>query len=242
MIKFKDYTWVLDGLAALLLLVAFIFMIINGADQVGTLVIQFTGLGILFFTLMRVKPIISSRNEKDYVLVMFVEILLDIAVGIMLLAASTYVESSDIFSFSRLLGLALFIRGVCHFWTTSKRYEMHDIISFIVHVVFMSFGFLFLYSNQLDQKNLAYGIIILSILLAVYFTYRSYNGYNHYRIQKGNSLKMGDYLEKDEKKVIEDPKTIEEKINPKKIEEPKPVIEEKIEEPNDDNRPSIDIN
>ena len=233
MIKFKDYHWVLDGLAALLLIVAFIMMIINSTEEIGKIIIQLTGVAVLFFTLMRIKPIISSRNNKDYVIVMFGEMLITLIVGAILLFSPNTVRESSIISFSRLIGIVLFMRGVAHFWTTSKRYELHDIISFIVHIMFISFGFLFLYSNNLKEQRIVITLIILSLLLSLFFGYRSYRGYNNYRTQKGNLLKMGDYLEKKEKeeKVIEDPKSIDEEINPKII-----------DEPNDENRPSIDIN
>ena len=233
MIKFKDYHWVLDGLAALLLIVAFIMMIINSTEEIGKIIIQLTGVAVLFFTLMRIKPIISSRNNKDYVIVMFGEMLITLIVGAILLFSPNTVRESSIISFSRLIGIVLFMRGVAHFWTTSKRYELHDIISFIVHIMFISFGFLFLYSNNLKEQKIVIALIILSLLLSLFFGYRSYRGYNNYRTQKGNLMKLGDYLEKKEKeeKVIEDPKSIDEEINPKII-----------DEPNDENRPSIDVN
>ncbi len=229
MIKFKDYHWVLEGLAALVLLVAFVLMVFNGTE-VGSLVKVLTGFGIIFFTLMRIKPIISSRDEKDYVLVMFTEILIDIVIGIILIFFADKVKDEGILSFSRLLGLVLFVRGVSHFWTTAKRYELHDIISFIVHVFFISFGFLFIWSDNLTTKTIVIILMIISILLSIFFTYRSYNGYNNYRIQKQNQMKMGDYLEKEKEDETE------------KIDEPEPIVEKKIDEPNDDNRPSVDIN
>lgn len=240
MIKLKDYNWALEGLASLILLIAFVMMLIN-LNDVGVLIIRVTGLGVLFFTLIRIKPILASRNEKDYVIVMFSELIIDLAVGCLLLFASDTVNGHDIIGFGRLLGLVLFVRGVSHFWTTAKRYELHDIISFVMHVIFISVGAVFLYiqDKSLNDKVVIL-LLILSILLSMYFGYRTYKGYNHYRIQKTNALKMGDYLEKKEEEVIEDPKSIEEKINPKTIDEPKK--EKKIEEPNDDNRPSIDIN
>jgi len=231
MIKFKDYNWVLEGLAALLLLVAFILMVLN-IPEVEEIVIQLTGLGVLFFTLMRIKPILSSRNEKDYVIVMFSEIIIGIIVGILLLSVTDTIKTSDWISFNRLIGLVLFVRGVSHFWTTAKRYELHDMISFIMHVIFISVGSVFLYLTNADlNKKVVIVLIILAILLSIYSGYRSYNGYNRYRIQKGNALKMGDYLEKKDEKVIEDPKSIEEKINPKIIEEPA-----------EEDRPSVDVN
>ncbi len=230
MIKFKDYHWALEGLASLVLLVAFVLMVINGSE-VGGLVKILTGVGIVFFTLMRIKPILSSRNEKDYVIVMLTEMIINIIVAVIFIFFTDDIKDEGIFSFSRLLGLILFIRGVSHFWTTSKRYELHDIFSFVVNIFFVSFGFLFVYSDNLKTKNIVLILIILSILLSVFFGYRSYRGYNNYRIQKGNLLKMGDYLAKNKEDVIEDPKKIEEEINPKIIDEPK-----------DENRPPLDIN
>ena len=244
MIKFKDYHWVLEGLAALLLLVAFTMMVIYSTDEIGKIVIQLTGVAVLFFTLMRIKPILSSRDNKDYVIVMLAEMIISFIIGILLLFSPDTVQKEDAFlSFSRLVGVVLFIRGVSHFWTTSKKYEFHDIISFIVHIFFISFGFLFLYSNSLKEKNIVITLIVISILLSIFFGYRSYKGYNNYRIQKENAMKSNNYIDKkkknEKKEKIEDPKSIEEKINPKIIEDPK--SDEKIDEP-DDNRPSIDIN
>ncbi|NLG82231.1 MAG: hypothetical protein GX490_06915 [Bacilli bacterium] len=233
-IKFKDYFWALDGLGALLMLVAFVLMLIY-KDEVNDLVVRLTGIGVLFFTLMRIKPILANRHEKDYLLVMFSEMLIFLVVGALLLfMAPKLLEAGDkdIFTYSRLVGLLLWIRGIVHFWTTAKRYELHDVIGFIVNVLFISFGFLFLLTNKLTSEKIALFLIIISLLLVAFFSYRTYNGYNNFRIQKVNALKMQDYLEKkeEEKEVIEDPKKIEDQINPKVIEEP----EEK--------RPSLDIN
>lgn len=235
MIKFKDYRWALEGLTALILLITFVLMMVYGVTEVGKLVIRLTGLGLLFFTLVRIKPIISMRNEKDYILVMFSELLIFIIAGIMMLFFPDYVmqENNKVFSYSRLLGAVLFVRGITHFWTTAKRYELHDIISFIVHIIFISFGFLYLYNNNLSQEEIVIAIMVLSLLLCAFFVYRTYNGYHHYRIHKMNLLKMEDYMNKKEKqkqeKTIKDPESIESQINPKKIEDP------------DDERPSIDV-
>lgn len=235
MLKFKDYSWALEGVTALILLIAFIYMAVAGSDLGTLIIIPFTGLGILFFTLMRIRPIIKSRDEKDYVLVMFSEIIIDVVIGIMMLFFRETVSESNIISFSRLSGIVLFIRGVSHFWTTSKRYELHDFISFVFHILFLSFGFYFLLTNELKEAKIVVAIMILSLLLVGYFSYRSYNGYNNFRIKKENQLKMNDYLDvKKENEIIDDPKT-----NDKKIEEPKE--EKEIEEPIDD-RPSIDVN
>jgi|GEM_PF-970877 len=233
-IKFKDYFWAFDGLGALLMLVAFILMIIYH-NQVNDIIIRLTGIGVLFFTLIRIKPILANRNEKDYLLVMFSELLIFLVVGCLLLfMAPKLLEAGekDIFTYSRLVGLLLWIRGIVHFWTTSKRYELHDIIGFIVNVLFISFGFVFLLTNSLTSDKITLFLIIISLLLVVFFSYRTFSGYNSFRIQKTNALKMQDYLEKKEedKEVIEDPKKIEDQINPKVIEEP----EEK--------RPSVEVN
>jgi len=242
MLKLKDYNWVLDGLAALVLLVGFVTMFIVGNETISELVIRVVGLAILFFTAMRIKPIIAFRNEKDYLLIMFTEMLINLIVGVIMLFFATFVATSDIFTFSRLTGIVLYIRGICHFYTTSKRYELHDIIGFIVHILFISFGFLFLFSNAIEDKFVV-AIYLLTILLSGYFGYRSFKGYRNFRVLKENQLKVNNYVDdkKHKEEVVEDPKHIEEKRNPKIIEEPQniqdPIIEDK-----DEDRPSIDVN
>ncbi|HEY8363989.1 MAG TPA: hypothetical protein VIK84_00335 [Haloplasmataceae bacterium] len=239
MIKLRDYQWVLEALAAILFIVTFILMAIYG-DEVRLTVIKLTGVGVLFFTLMRIKPILSSRKEKDYVIVMFSEIIISFVVGIILIFFTDKLQDNNlIMRFSALVGLILFIRGVSHFWTTSKKYELHDIISFVFHVFAMSFGFLFLVTKDtLTIDKVAIFLMIISVLLTFFFGYRSWGGYRNYRIHKLNIQKMGNYLEKkqEKEKVIEDPVSIEEKINPKEIKDPVP------NEKNDDDRPSIEIN
>ena len=229
MIKFKDYQWVFEGLAALVLLVTFVVMLVNSSTEVGKVIIQLTGIAILFFTVMRIKPILAARNEKDYLLVMFAEMFIALIVGVILLALPTQVtENKFILSFSRLVGLVLFLRGVAHFWTTVKRYELHDIISFVVNVFFISFGFLFLWTDNLKERSIVIVLMVLSALLSVFFGYRSYGGYSHFRINKQNIQKMGNYIDKKKKpdKTIEDPK----------------IIDKKIDEPEKEKRPSIDVN
>ncbi len=235
MIKFKDYNWFLEGLAALVLLVSFVLMLIYDTE-VALISIRLTGLGILFFTIIRVKPIIASRNEKDFLLLLFVEFMIDLIVGIVMLFSPEYLTKKDneIFNFARLIGAVLFVRGVTHFYTTAKRYELHDIFSFVFHIIAISFGFLYLWNGNLTIEKIVLALEVIAIILSIYFGYRSYRGYNNYRIQKSNLLKMEDYLHKPQEKPevkIEDPLHIDEKINPKIVDEPE-----------EDKRPSIDIN
>lgn len=220
--KLKAYRWALEGITALVLLVGTITMIIVGTEEISKLIVQVIGLGFLFFTLIRIRPIIASRNEKDYLIIMLIEILVSFVVGIMLLFFSDWVqENTKFFTFSQLTGIVFYIRGIVHFYTTSKRYELHDIFSFIVHILLLSFGFLFLF-NTLEVEKIVYILYVLSFLLVGYFGYRTYTGYNRYRIEKTNQLKMQDYMEKKEEKsdTIEDPVSIDEQIQPKIIEEP----------------------
>lgn len=235
MIKFKDYNWLIEGLAALVLLISFVLMLIYDTE-VALISIRLTGLGILFFTIIRVRPLIVSRDEKDFLLLMFIEFMIDLVVGTMMLFFPEYVtkKGNEIFNFARLIGIVLFVRGITHFYTTAKRYELHDIFAFIFHIIAISFGFLYLWNGDLTIEKIVLALEVLAIILSLYFGYRSYRGYNNYRIQKTNLLKMDDYLNQKQdkpKNQIEDPLHIDEKINPKII-----------EEPSEDDRPSIDIN
>lgn len=222
--KINVYRWALEGLAALVLLVGTITMIITGVDEIQKFIVQVIGIGILFFTIIRIKPLIAARNEKDYLIIMLLEILVDLVVGSILLFGAEWVNGRSgekFFTFSQFTGIVFYIRGIVHFYTTSKRYELHDLFSFIVNILMISFGFLFLF-NTLELKTIVYILYVLSFILIGYFSYRTYNGYNRFRIEKTNRLKMQDYLEKEEKdpETIEDPVSIEEEIHPKIIEEP----------------------
>lgn len=220
--KLKAYRWAIEGIAALLLLVGTVAMMIIGVDEIKRLVVQVIGLGFLFFTAIRVKPIIDARDEKDYLIIMLLEILISFVVGVILLFFTDWVrENERIFTFSQFTGIVFYIRGIVHFYTTAKRYELHDLFSFIVHILLLSFGFLFLF-NTLQVETIVYILYVLSFLLIGYFSYRTYNGYNQFRIEKMNRLKMQDFIEKKDKeeKKIDDPVSIEEQIQPKIIEEP----------------------
>lgn len=228
--KLKAYNWVLEGLGALVILVGVIIMIIQGMEEVSKLVVQVVGLGVLFFTLMRIKPILESRNEKDYIIIMVLEFIITLVIAFVMLLMADKVSQEDKFiNFSRLTGTVLYLRGIIHFYTTSKRYELHDLVAFFVNVLFISFGFLFLF-NALKANYIVWVIYVLSFLLVGFFTYRSYNGYRNFRLQKENALKMQNYLEKQKEEVIDDPKRIEDEIHPEVIEEPK------------EERPSINVN
>jgi hypothetical protein len=227
--KLKSYNWALEGLAALILLAGFVVMFMYRED-LPNLIIQLIGLGVLFFTIMRIKPILASRNEKDYVIIMVLEFLVALFAGIMMLFFVETVNTSEIVSFARLTGAVFYVRGIVHFYTTAKRYELHDMVSFVVHIVFLSLGFLFLINNSDLLSRFVWVIYFLTLVLSGYFGYRSFNGYKNFRLQKENNLKMQDYLsgEKNKKKepVIEDPKQVE---------------IDKIEEPKED-RPHVDVN
>lgn len=229
--KLKAYNWVLEGLAALVILVGVVTMLIVGQETMGLMVIRVVGLGVLFFTLMRVKPILASRDDKDYLIIMLLELLVTLVVGAVLLFMAEKIESNEKWlTFSQLTGIVFYIRGIIHFYTTSKRYELHDLVGFFVNVLLISFGFLFLF-NTLEVNTIVWIIYGLSFVLTGYLAYRSWNGYGRFRLEKENKLKLQDFVEKDKKKekVVEDPKSIDDEINPVIIDEPK------------DDRPHIDV-
>jgi hypothetical protein len=220
--KLKNYSWALEGLAALILLAGFIVMFMY-RNELPDLIINLIGLGVLFFTVMRIKPILASRNEKDYVIIMVLEFLVTLFAGIMMLFFVDIVNTSKLVSFARLTGAVFYVRGIVHFYTTAKRYELHDMVSFIVHIVFISLGFLFLVNNSDLLNSFVWVIYFLTLVLSGYFGYRSFNGYRGFRLQKENNLKIQDYLTGEKEPVIEDPKQVE---------------IEKIDEPQED-RPTI---
>lgn len=231
--KISAYRWALEGLAALVLLVGTIAMIAMGVEEIEQLIVQVVGLGMLFFTVIRIRPIIAARNEKDYLILMLLEILVTLVVGSILLFGTDWVNANDkLFTFSQFTGIVFYIRGIVHFYTTSKRYELHDLFSFVVNILMISFGFLFMFypSNKLET-TIVYILYCLSFILVGYFSYRTYSGYNRFRIEKTNRLKMQEYINKEEKdpKTIDDPVSIEEEIHPKIIEEPKEERSEVIQ-------------
>lgn len=226
--KLKNYSWVLEGITAIILLAAVVVMFIR-QDELNALVIQLIGIGVLFFTVMRIKPILASRNEKDFVIIMVLEFVLSLVVGFVMLFLAQKVLTSDIYSFSRLTGVVIYTRGIVHFYTTTKRYELNDMVSFIANILLISFGFLFLF-NTLKETYVVWIIYALSFLLIGYFSYRSFNGYSRFRLQKMNELKLQNYSEKKKQPKVEDPKQIEEKINPKVYNEP------------EEERPTVDVN
>ncbi|ERJ13507.1 hypothetical protein [Haloplasma contractile] len=235
-LRFNDYGWVVKGFTSIVLLASFIYMLYIQytneavAESVLTPII---GITILLFTVVRIFPVLRSRSEKDYLLIMYSEILISIVIGALFIALPEFAYNN----FSILLGIILYIRGCVFFFTTTKRYELSDALSFVINILFISFGFAFVFAwNDFTPDSLMYVLIALALIFSVYYGYGTYTGFNNTHLNRQNRLKMDDVLKKKEKeddKVIQDPKHIEEKRNPKIIDEPKSDIRPTIEDERD---------
>lgn len=189
--KLREYGWVLKGLAAFVLIAASIYMIVtyNKEDIVfKENLIRLIGFTILVFALIRLKPILTGEKDRQYIIVMYSELLISVIIGILFLTIPSIMESV----FSYLVGGIMYARGVIYFWTIVKKYDISDMFAFVAHILFISFGFL-LFFKPITIENIITLIIILAILLGLAFGYSTYTGYNNFRLHKDNTIKMNKY-------------------------------------------------
>ena len=207
---------------AILLIILGFFLLFRQSDS-QIIVLMFTGGVFSLYAVMRVIPLMRTLERGWSRVLCFIEVLFDLAVGILLIALSvqqfgdeqTGIVKYFVEHYNILIGVVLWLRGFVYFTTTILFGEKTDRVQFFVHIAVITFGS-FLLGVKIDAKYIAIAIAIVSFISAVAIGGEGFYDYGKYRKQV---------------------KAIREKKEPKKEkgkEAPARKKKEKIEEPEKD--------
>lgn len=178
----KNFGWMLKIISAIFILVlAFVFITRSNTPQL--ILITVGGIFVLL-GLVRVIPLLKTTNNKVLRSVFFLEIVLDIGVGVALLVLMNKASFYESPWFGRLTGAVLYLRGIVHLMAIVLFKSKNDLVLFWFHIVLLTAG-VYLVSSGTNVKNVITFIFILAIICALYLGWDGYQGYNNYRRLSG---------------------------------------------------------
>ncbi|MDD3107011.1 MAG: hypothetical protein PHP65_04340 [Bacilli bacterium] len=170
---FKKYLFVFEWVGAAILIGVGIFTVVQ-----SSILYVFVGLILLVFGLLRFVPLLKTTPDKVLRIIYAVEILLNVGAGVFLVIEGGKSDSSLSNWFGYIVGGALVLRGFVHLFATSLRDEPNDYIKFFSHIGLFVIGILIISKGGFDSKTLAYIILVLAVLSAIFI---GFSGYKHYR-------------------------------------------------------------
>ncbi len=203
--KIKEYLWVMFGIAGLLLLAAAIVLGFSkdAQDTLIQVLGVIIGIGIIGFSLFRIRVLHLYKKSNLMLGLHIAEIVLHIVVGLLFIFKIDFMGDYPWFTLS--LSLILYLRGFLFFYGIVYKDILADQVSFFAHLIFISIGAIFLFITIPFKNHSKYSItdlkpivIVMFILLALYFGFKSYKGYVSYKHGKANRLKLNDYSQKND--------------------------------------------
>lgn len=214
------------------LLVILGFILLFQKEAATSIVLMFTGGVFSLYSIIRVVPLMKTLEKGGSKVLCFVEILLDLVIGVLLIFLSIKNfgdEKTGLIEFACehynvLIGLVLWLRGFVYFVSTILFAEKTDKAQLFVHIGVITFGS-FLFGVKIDAAKIAIALAILSFVCGVAIAGSGFFDYGKYR------SRVKDVREKKDDK----------KKKTKKKEAPARKDNEKIDDP-EDRAPLIDHN
>ena len=210
---FKKYLFVFEWVGAAILIGVGIFTVLD-----SSILNVFVGLILLVFGLLRFLPLLKTTPDKVLKIMYACEILINIGAGVFLVIEGGKETSNLNEWFGYIIGGVLMLRGFVHFFATSLRKEPNDYIKFFSHIGLFVVGNFIVARGGFSSQTLAYIILVLAILSALFI---GYSGYKHYR---NNRYELR-AKEESKKIVVQEEKPID-KIEDPKIEKPEIITPE----------------
>ncbi len=236
--KIKEYLWVMFGIAGLLLIAAaLVFGISKDAQDTLIMIIgAIIGIGIVGFAVFRIRTLGLYKKSNLMLGLHIGEIALHILIGLL------YIFKIDIMGtypwFTLSLASIFYLRGFLFFYGVVYKDILADQLSFFAHLIFLTFGSIFIFitipfsgHDKYEVADLKPLIIVLFIITALFFGLKSYKGYVVYKHGKANRLKLNEYSER--KSKTQDKNEIDIDDLDKIIEEPSNnvvIIEDEVRE------------
>jgi hypothetical protein len=175
---FKKYLFVFEWIGAAILIGVGIFTVLD-----NSILVILVGLILFVFALLRVVPLLKTTPDKVLRIIYAVEILLNLAAGILLVVEGSKGDASSLMDadnkiFGYIIGGVLYLRGFVHFYATSLRKEPNDYVKFFTNLALFTVGTFIIARGGFETMFLAYVILVLACLSALFI---GYSGYKHYR-------------------------------------------------------------
>ncbi|MGD9604962.1 MAG: hypothetical protein AB7V00_02240 [Bacilli bacterium] len=212
---FKKYLFVFEWVGAAILIGVGIYTVLE-----SSILYVFVGLILLVFGILRFVPLLKTTPDKVLKIIYALEIFLNLGAGIFLVIEGGKDTSSLNQWFGYIIGGVLVLRAIIHLYATSLRKEPNDYVKFFSHIGIFIVGNFIIARGGFQAKTLAYIILVLAVLSALFI---GYSGYKHYR---NNRFEL---------RAKEESKKIVVKEN-KKVEDTK--VEDTLDDPKTD-RPDI---
>ncbi|MGD9886995.1 MAG: hypothetical protein AB7T03_03415 [Bacilli bacterium] len=201
---FKKYLFVFEWVGAAILIGVGIFTVLD-----SSILNVFVGLILLVFGLLRFLPLLKTTPDKVLKIMYACEILINIGAGVFLVIEGGKETSNLNEWFGYIIGGVLMLRGFVHFFATSLRKEPNDYIKFFSHIGLFVVGNFIVARGGFSSQTLAYIILVLAILSALFIGYSGYKHYrnNRYELRAKEESKKIVVQEEKPIDIIEDPKT-----------------------------------
>lgn len=172
---------------AVLLIILGFFLLFRQSDA-QIIVLMFTGGVFSLYAVMRVVPLMRTMERGWSRVLCFIEVLFDLAVGILLITLSVQQFGDEqtgmvkyfVEHYNILIGVVLWLRGFVYFTTTILFGEKTDRVQFFVHIAVITFG-AFLLGVKIDAKYIAIAIAIISFVCGVAIGGEGFYDYGKYR-------------------------------------------------------------
>jgi len=186
-VKIKDYVWLFEwvvGAIAFGIAVAFMIGIINESETVKQIILIIVGILFLFAGLFRLVPLMRTTKDKFLMVIYVIEVLIFIGCGALLLGFGTgEVKDTlmDGYFFGILIGIAIYFRGLVHFFSTSLRKEKDNWKTFLAHIIFLTVGSIILSHKGFDTKLVGWLLFAILLLCGIVVTIDGINRFKKYR-------------------------------------------------------------
>ena len=192
--KIARYKWLLEIIAAALLLVLGIVIYFE-----AKLVLYITATLFIFLGIARFIPLLKTTKDKLLKLLYFLEIIIDVAAGVFILSQAQKVDTlGNVFGY--IIGGVLYLRGFMHLYSTAFKNEPNVFLNFVFHIILLSLGVVIFIKGNVDSKLVGYVILAIILLCVLYLLLR---GMKHYRTYRGIILEEQEMkrLKKEEKEA-----------------------------------------
>ncbi len=187
----KDYLFWIKVFASAVLFVFGLFIFFD--KELGTkFVVTVSGAAILIFALIRIYPIIKSKQPQEYKTMIVVEIVVNVIIGILLTYVGITHQKGDgnnafnefiVEKYRFLLGVVLYARGVIYFVGITFMKSEGTKIKFIVHICLLTIGVV-CFARKIEVRDLSLLVAAISLLAFGYLALDSGITYNNYHNNK----------------------------------------------------------
>ncbi|MDD4000099.1 MAG: hypothetical protein PHX62_04300 [Bacilli bacterium] len=175
---FKKYLWLFEFIGVAIILAVGVFAFVK-----QEVFLYITGFALIIFGLLRVIPLIKTTKDLVLKIVYTVEIVFNIVAGVLLIVEGGKGDEYNENLMRYLVGAVFYVRGAIYFYSTVIRKEATDYLKFFVHLLLITLGVIIFVTSFFTVKNMAWVVLVLAILSAIFIGFSGYKNYKNYRYE-----------------------------------------------------------